>query len=267
MPVDYHIHTHRCGHAEGELSSYLAVARARGLQEIGFADHIPLYFLPRHARDASLAMPEEELPAYVHEIEALRATCPGITVRLGIEADYIPGQEEKLARILAAYPFDYVIGSVHYLDGWGFDNPEQLAGYEGRDPDELYRSYFALLQQAAAAGLFDIMAHPDLIKKFGCRPATDPAPLYETTAAVFARAGVCVEVNTAGLRAPAGEIYPAPAFLYACHRYGVPATIGSDAHHPEQVGAGLDDAVALLKEAGYRSVAIFSRRRRHFLPL
>jgi len=265
--VDYHVHTRRCGHAEGDLSTYLAAARARGLREIGFADHIPLYFLPRTARDPSLAMAEEELPHYVGEIKALKITHPGITVRLGIEADYVPGYEKELARILRAYPFDYVIGSIHYLDGWGFDNPEQVTGYEGRDPDELYHAYFTLLGQAAASGLFDIMAHPDLIKKFGCRPATDPTPLYENTAAIFARAGVCIEVNTAGLRAPVREIYPAPAFLYACRRFGVPATIGSDAHHPEQVGAGVGEAVALLRETGYRSIAVFTRRRRLFLSL
>ncbi|MGQ9498039.1 MAG: histidinol-phosphatase [Desulfotomaculales bacterium] len=267
MPVDYHVHTYRCGHAEGDPSAYLAVARARGLREIGFADHIPLYFLPRAARDPSLAMADEDLPRYVSEINALKNVYPDIAVRLGIEADYVPGHEKELAHILGTYPFDYVIGSIHYLDGWGFDNPEQLAGYEERDPDELYRAYFTLLGQAAASGLFDIMAHPDLIKKFGCRPATDPAPLYETAAAIFARAGVCVEVNTAGLRAPAAEIYPAPAFLYACRRFGVPVTVGSDAHHPEQVGAGLEEAVALLKEAGYRSIAVFTGRRRSFLYL
>ncbi|MEW5761632.1 MAG: histidinol-phosphatase HisJ family protein [Bacillota bacterium] len=267
MPVDYHLHTRRCGHAEGDLAAYLAAASAAGLREVGFADHIPLYFLPRAARDRSLAMGEEELPLYVAEVEALRAAHPGPSVRLGIEADYLPGYEKELARILVAYPFDYVIGSIHYLDGWGFDNPEQVAGYEGRDPDELYRAYFALLERAAASGLFDIIAHPDLIKKFGCRPAADPGPLYERAAAAFARAGVCVEVNTAGLRAPAGEIYPAPRFLYACRRHGVPATIGSDAHHPGQVGAGLEVAVTLLKEAGYRQVATFHRRRRSFLSL
>ncbi|HAG07110.1 MAG TPA: histidinol-phosphatase, partial [Peptococcaceae bacterium] len=208
MPVDYHVHTYRCGHAEGDPSAYLAVARARGLREIGFADHIPLYFLPRTARDPSLAMAEEELPRYVSEIKALQTAYPGIAVRLGIEADYVPGYEKELACILGTYRFDYVIGSIHYLDGWGFDNPEQLAGYEGRDPDELYRAYFTLLGEAAASGLFDIIAHPDLIKKFGCRPATDPAPLYETAAAVFARAGVCVEVNTAGPRGPPPGNYP-----------------------------------------------------------
>lgn len=265
--VDYHLHTWRCGHATGRIAEYVQFAGTKGLREIGFADHIPQYFLPPQRRDPSLAMAEQELEAYIGEVQAAAAAVNDIAVRLGIEADYSLGQEEELKAILDRYPFDYVLGSVHYLGGWGFDNPAELHGYSERDIDALYREYFGLIQQMAATGLFDVVAHPDLLKKFGFRPRADVHSLYEETVRVIAAAGLVVEVNTAGLRHPAGEIYPAPVFLKLCYRYGVPVTLGSDAHRPEDVGRDFDRAVAILLQVGYREVAVFQKRRRSFLPL
>lgn len=267
LPPDYHLHTARCGHAGGSVRDYARRAREVGVTEIGFADHIYMYWLPREARDPSLAMPEEELTAYVEEVLAAGREFPDLSIRLGIEADYIPGREDELRRILEAYPFDYVIGSVHYLDGWGFDNPDLRAGYEGRDPDRLYQDYFKLVQKAARSGLFDILAHPDLIKKFGCRPTADLTGLYHGTACTCNAFNVAVEVNTAGLRAPVGEIYPSRAFLELCLQQEVPVVLGSDAHHPDQVGADFDKAADLLRDVGYREVGVFSGRRRGTVSL
>jgi len=267
LPPDYHLHTGRCGHGEGSVRDYALYAREAGLTEIGFADHIYMYWLPPEKRDPALAMSEDELPAYVEEVLAAREEFPDLTIRLGIEADYIPGHEDELRRILASYPFDYVIGSVHYLDGWGFDNPDLRSGYEGRDPDRLYQDYFKLVQKAARSGLFDILAHPDLIKKFGVRPSADLTGLYHGTACTCNAFNVAVEVNTAGLRAPVGEIYPSRAFLELCLQQEVPVVIGSDAHRPDQAGADFDRAVGLLRDVGYREVAVFSGRRRGRLAL
>ena len=180
---------------------------------------------------------------------------------MGIEADFVPGHEDQLKSILASHRFDFITGSVHFIDGWGFDNPAELAEYARRDIDTVYRQYFELVQQAALTGLFDIMAHPDLVKKFNFRPARDLRPLYEETARVFKRAGVCVEVNTAGLRYPVKEIYPAPELLEIFFKHGLPVTIGSDAHRPADVGAGLPEAIELIKNTGYREVAVFSGRK------
>ncbi|MCL6634536.1 MAG: histidinol-phosphatase [Peptococcaceae bacterium] len=264
---DYHLHTSLCGHAEGGMEEYLAAAERAGLTEVGFADHLPQYFLPPGEREPGLGMSEDELPRYVEKVLRLAAKGGPVRVKLGIEADYVPGCEETLARLLESYPFDYVLGSVHYVDGWGFDNPDLMDGYAGRDIDGLYRQYFALVQAAARSGLFDIMAHPDLIKKFGFRPGRELTALYEETAQVFAGAGVCVEVNTAGLRVPAGEIYPAPDFLVACRRRGVPVTFGSDAHRPEQVGYRLREALLLAGGAGYERTARFTGRRMELVRL
>jgi len=259
---DYHIHTARCGHATGKMEQYVEQAVAAGLKEIGFADHIPMYWLDEPQRDLELAMTMEELPRYVEEVERLRSDYRGIiNIRLGIEADYIPGHEGRLRELLQQYPFDYVLGSIHYVDGWGFDNPALIHRYENCDLDKLYRDYFHLLQRAARSGLFDIMAHPDLVKKFGYRPRANLSELDDETARVFARAGVCIEINTAGFRAPVAEMYPCPEFLHLCQKNGVPVTVGSDAHAPDQVGFKFDTVIMLLEETGCRKATYFKVRQ------
>lgn len=265
MPVDYHIHTRRCGHAAGEMEAYVREAHRKGLREIGFSDHIPMYFFSPEEREPGIAMPEEELPQYVADVRKLQERYAPFPVKLGIEADFTPGMEGKLKSILSQYDFDYVLGSIHFLDGWGFDNDKYIEEYERRDIGAIYEQYFHTLQLAAGSGLFDSLAHPDLIKKFGFRPAGDIGYLYEQTVKTIAEADICVEVNLAGLRAPAAEIYPALPFLQLCYKFRVPVTLGSDAHKPEQVGAGFEMAVQLLKAIGYNEVAIFGGRKRSCL--
>ncbi|MEW6181884.1 MAG: histidinol-phosphatase HisJ family protein [Bacillota bacterium] len=260
--ADYHVHTRRCGHASGEANEYVNAAKAIGLREIGFADHIPQYFLPPGLRDPGLAMEENELGDYAAEVLENRSANKDIVVRLGIEADFAPGHEKALNEILRGYPFDYVLGSVHYINGWGFDNPEQTGGYSGREIDDLYREYFGLVRQMVSTGLFDVVAHPDLLKKFGYRPESNILPLYEETVRAIAAAGMAVEVNTSGLRQPVKEIYPHPEFMGICRRYGVPVTLGSDAHNPVEVGRNFEEALVLLHGAGYRESAVFENRRR-----
>jgi len=262
VPVDYHLHTKMCGHATGEIEEYFASALRRGLVEVGFSDHLPLYFMPPDKIMPGYAMLVDEIPAYVGAVRRLQKKSGPVRVRLGVEADFVPGHESKLSKLLNSQPFDYVIGSVHFIDGWSFDNQEELDKYSEWDIWKLYEKYFGLVQQAALSGFFDIMAHPDLIKKFNFIPARSLIPLYEDTARVFQRAGVCVEVNTAGLRYPVREIYPSRDFLKIAFRYGLPVTLGSDAHHPDQVGAGFTQAVALIKEVGYEEITLFDQRNR-----
>ena len=267
MLPDLHVHTARCGHAQGVPKDYLACARRLGLAYLGFADHLPLYWLPPEERDRGLAMPEEELPGYVEEVLSLKGRVGGVAVALGIEADYIPGFEERLRKLLSKHPFDYVLGAVHFIDGWGFDNPACLEGYAAWKVDDLYARYFELVLQAVRSGLFDVLAHPDLVKKFGYRPGTDVRGLYEEVAGAMAGASVCVEVNTAGLRVPAQEIYPSLEFLKACRRHGVPAAVGSDAHHPGHVAWAWPLAREWLLAAGYRRVVFFEERKPRFLEI
>lgn len=267
MIPDYHIHTSLCGHAGGDMEQYVEEAGKKGFKEIGFSDHVPMYWLAAECRDPGLAMDDLEFPGYVSRVLSLRESSPELSIRLGVEVDYIPGWESEAGKIISAYPFDYVIGSVHYIDGWGFDNPALIGEYSRRQLGEIYRQYFDLICGAAKSGIFDVIAHPDLVKKFGYRLSPAPVELYRRAARAFAGAGVCLEVNTAGLRVPAGEIYPSLEFLRLCRLEGVPASTGSDAHAPELVGANFSEALELLKEAGYDEVAVFSRRQRMMMKI
>jgi histidinol-phosphatase (PHP family) len=256
--VDYHMHTRLCGHAVGTPQEYVERAIELGLSEIGFADHMPLLRI----RDEHLTMEPEELPDYVKLITDLRDSSDDITIRLGIEMDYIPGQMEEIWQAASGIEFDYVYGAVHYIDGWDFGDSRHLSSYQGRDPDEAYDRYFELFCAAAREGGFDIMAHPDLVKKHGIKTRLPLRDMYEEAADCLREAGVAIEVNTSGLRKRALEPYPSLPFLRACAERGVPVTLGSDAHAPDQVGMDFDVALRLLERAGISEIATFEGRRR-----
>lgn len=257
--IDLHMHTSRCGHASGSIADYIETARAAGISTLCFTDHLPMPApYPQH-----YTMGHDELAAYVDDIRAaaaLSAEIGGPEVLVGIEADWLREGTAHLEAALANHRFDMVLGSVHFLGDWAFDDPDLIARYTDADIDALWDRYFALVFDAARSSAVDVLAHPDLIKKFGYLPATDPATWYEETALALFEGGCAVEVNTAGLRKPVGEIYPALGLLRACRRRGVPATLGSDAHSPGEVGAGFSEATRLLAEAGYDSLVVFRDR-------
>jgi histidinol-phosphatase (PHP family) len=261
--VDYHVHTARCGHAAGAMERYVERAIQAGLTELGFSDHLFMYWLPRDRRDPVLGMADWEHDFYIEDVERCRRQyAADITIRLSTEADFIPGHEAELEAILHQYDWDYVIGSVHFLDGWGFDDGRQLSGFEAWDIDALYARYFDLVGASAETGLFDTIGHADLVKKFGHRPARDQSERYARLASRLAKAGVCVEVNTAGLRKPAREIYPSPELLLALRLADVPVTFGSDAHAPNEVASDLESAARLMADVGYRAFVKYAARRR-----
>jgi histidinol-phosphatase (PHP family) len=261
--VDYHVHTARCGHAVGAMERYVEHAIQAGLQELGFSDHLYLYWVAEDQRDPELGMAEWELDFYVEDVERCRRSyARDITIRLSTEADFVPGHEAELEHILKRYDWDYVVGSLHFIDDWGFDDSRKLAGYAEWDIDALYARYFDLVGQSAETGLFDTIAHPDLVKKFGHRAAVDQTQAYATLAQRLARSNVCVEVNTSGLRKPVGEVYPHPDLLRACRAAGVPTTFASDAHAPDEVGADLASACHLMRSVGYDRYIAFARRQR-----
>lgn len=292
MLADYHMHLEAGPFSAPWLARFVATAKARGLAEIGISEHIYRFDDAQLAYGdwwgeeprAALADPEsppgtpafaatwwrarggQSLSDYAGLIRNFAGELP---VRLGIEADYFPGAEGAIRHVLRQAPFDYVIGSVHWIGPWGFDLLGVRGLWDGRDVDAAYRDYFSLLCQAALSGLFDIMAHPDLIKVMGQRPspALNLTALYHDAAEALARSGAAVEVSTAGLRKPVGELYPDPAFLRACHDRGVPLSLASDAHMPEDVGRDFERAVELARSVGYREALIFEGRRPRAAPL
>ena len=266
--ADYHVHTFRCGHAGGASRDFVLKAIERGLSEIAFTDHVPLYFLPPAQRDPALAMREDQFEEYVDEVQSLQGEFAGsIAVRLGLEADYAEGREEDLERWLCRAEWDVVLGSVHWVAGGWIDAPGSGARFESEGVETLYREYYRLLERAAGSGLFDVLTHFDLPKKHGHRAPPSIADAEDRAIDAAAEACCAVEISSAGLRKPAAELYPEPRLLRKLVRRGVSFTFSSDAHAPAEVGWGYDRTVPEAVRCGVREYVTFERRRAIAHPL
>ncbi len=262
LPADYHMHTPLCRHATGEPVDYAAHAVKIGLKEIGFSDHSPM---KRDDFD-DWRMRADQLSEYVSKVLLAQEQFPQLTIKLGLEVDYLPGQEEWIEHLQSLHPWDFLLGAVHYVsDSWDVDNPAKLSEWKVRDPMEVWTTYFDRLTAAAESGLFDIIAHADLPKKFGIIPKEDITPLYERFIKGLRRYGMAMEINTAGLRKDCKEIYPAKKLLEMAFAAHVPITFASDAHKPEEVGMNFTEAMALARSAGYNRTVIFKERRYEFV--
>ena len=274
MLTDYHLHlrpdepgtTAERYFTAANAERYRETAEERGIAELGVSEHIYRFTQAldvwRHPLWVASAQDDlDDYCAFVREETDLR---------LGIEADYVPGAEDRLAELLAARDWDYVVGSVHFVGESAVDHPEYDVWARGSSPDRVWRRYFEVLAEAARTGMFDILAHPDLVKVWGPqrpRPDRDPRFYYEPAVEAIAESGIAVEVSTAGLRKPVGELYPAPAFLEMVLDAGNPLALSSDAHVPGDVGAGYDQALELLNDLGVREIAVFERRERRLEPV
>ncbi len=266
MRVDYHTHHYRCGHASGQLSDYVEAALAAGLDEIGLSDHSPIYHLGDDPHPMPhIAMSTHELPHYIREMAAIRERYAGqITVRLGVESDYVEGFAAHYRQLWQQYPLDYVIGSVHWLDGWIIFEDDLPPGQTAAD---IYATYLRATQAAARSGAYDIIGHLDGLKNRGHIPDHTITPLLEETVRVLAECNVAIELNTSGWRKRCKDSFPRAELLARCHHHGVPVTLGSDAHNPADVAADFQRAITLLKDVGYREIATFAQRRRRLVPL
>lgn len=288
MFVDYHMHLvddyhlGPCPYTPERVAQYVQAAEARGVGEIGITDHChrftefkelfrPIFGGSRKRDEAVNWLKDnlyEPLDRYFESLVIAKQR--GLPVKIGLEVDWFShgdadGAAEQIAEILAPYPLDYVLGSVHFLDDWPVD---VSADYEWPtlDVEATYARYFGELRKAATSGLYDVLAHPDLIKKFGHR-IENPTAHYEALVAACTEGDVALEISTAGLHYPVGELYPAQALLQLASERGVPVTFGSDAHTPEHVGRDLHEAVAAARQAGYDEMALFDRRVRRSAPL
>jgi histidinol-phosphatase (PHP family) len=272
--TDYHVHLRpdEPGTPAGEYFTagnaerYRAAAEEHGIQELGVAEHIYRF----HAALEVWEHPfwrdwaNDDLDDYCGFVRE------ETDLKLGIEADFVPGREDRMAELLAAREFDYVVGSVHFLGETAVDYDRYDVWTTGESPDRVWRKYFEWLGEAAMSGLFDILAHPDLVKHWGPErpwPERDPRYYYEVAMEGIAESGIAVEVSTAGLRKPVGEIYPARAFLEMVVDAGNPIALSSDAHVPEQLGYGYDQALELLDSLGISELSVFERRARRLEPI
>lgn len=256
--TDYHIHTI---YSDGRTSPEECIEEAvrKGLKEIGFSDHVTLV----DSRQ-DWCMDHNVIPEYAAHILKLKSSTKEIAVRLGIELDYIPGKEKEAEKIITSFPFDFIIGSVHFMGDETVDLGPEF--YIGRNIDEVYENYFNLVSEAAATGFYDIMGHPDLVRIHRFRPESDISQLYSLLASVFEIHDVAYELNTNGKNKPLNDFYPDKRYLPVFAEHGVPVCVNSDAHFPSRIGQYFDEAYELLKEAGYREMAVFKNRERFMIP-
>jgi histidinol-phosphatase (PHP family) len=275
MLTDYHVHL-RPDAEESPAGRYFTAANAeryrtvaseRGIGELGVAEHVYRF--------------REALTVWDHPfwrewaVDDLDDYCAFVReetdLRLGIEADFLPGREDRLANLLEAREWDYVVGSVHLLEGYAVDmEGEWDVWRRGDSAERLWKRYFQTVAESARSGLFDVIAHPDLVKMWGGGrpvPDTDLRRYYELLVEACLDAGVAVELSTAGLRKPVGELYPAQPMLELVAEAGVPVALSSDAHTPQDLGAGYDRALAALEAAGIGEIAVFERRTRRLEPV
>jgi histidinol-phosphatase (PHP family) len=272
--TDYHVHlrpdepdaTAERFFTPGNAERYREAAEERGIAELGVAEHVYRF---RQALEVWqhpfwLSWAVDDLDDYCEFVR------DRTDLRLGIEADFIPGREDRMANLLESRDWDYVVGSVHFVGDDSLDTEEFSVWDRPEPPDKIWRRYFETLAAAAQSGLFDILAHPDLVKVWGKDrpvPEGDLRRFYYPAMEAIADAGVAIEVSTAGLRKPVGEIYPAPAFLEMAVDAGSPLALSSDAHEPEQLGHEYEQALELLQSMGVTEIAVFENRQRRMEPL
>jgi histidinol-phosphatase (PHP family) len=247
MLVDYHIHALAHGERVPERDVYeefLSRAAEKGISHVGFSEH-----------DEYIDQIDRKL------IVQTARRYSELNVRVGLEAEYrhICSSPETASRLRNG-TFDYVIGSVHQLDGWGFDEPSARGRFAEEDADKLYERYYQELASMVASGLFDIVGHLDLIKIWGYRSSRPHGHHLRPLLAELRRARMAVEVNTAGLRKPVEEIYPEPGLLSLLYEASIPVTLGSDAHVATDIGSEFAYAIKMIKKAGYRKLAVFEKR-------
>ena len=275
MLTDYHLHLRpddRGTDAEKYFTSanaerYRTVAEQRGIGELGCAEHIYRFAqaleIWRHPLWRQSAVDDiDDYAGFVREQTDLK---------LGIEADFVAGREDRMQALLAARDWDYVVGSVHFVGEHAVDHDGyEVFDHRSQRPDILWRRYFEALGEAARCGLYDILAHPDLVKIWGPRrplPDGDLRRFYDLAMDGIAESQIAIEVSTAGLRKPVGELYPAPAFLEMCLAAGCPVALSSDAHVPGDVGRDYEAALELLERLGVGELAVFERRVRRLEAL
>jgi histidinol-phosphatase (PHP family) len=277
MLTDYHLHlrpddlnaTPEEFFCDSNVERYRNAANERDIPELGVSEHVYRFAQALEVWQHPLwrEFAHDDLEEYCRFVRE------DTDLRLGIEADFIPGAEDRMANLLEAHDFDYVVGSVHFLRDHALDMDDYSVWSTGRSAEEIWRGYFRTLGEAARSGLFDILAHPDLVKVWGSAHPQRPFPegdlrrYYELAIDGIAESGVAIEVSTAGLRKRAQEIYPAPAFLQMCVEAGAPVALSSDAHRPEDVGADYDRALELLSGAGVRELCVFEHRTRRLEPI
>jgi len=257
MIVDLHNHTKLCNHAQGEIEQYIEKAIESGTKYFGFSDHAPMDF------DKKYRMSFEQMANYESDVlKAKEKYKDKIDILLAYEVDYLAGHMDK--RVLNTN-VDYLIGSVHFIDEWGFDNPEFIGNYENQNIDLIWQKYFDAIEAMAKSKLFDIVGHLDLIKVFKFMPNKNILDIARPALRAIKEADMTLELNVAGFRKPIKEAYPSLELLQEAFRLDIPITFSSDAHKPEQVSLFNDEIIKMARDVGYTKCAFYKNRKREFI--
>jgi histidinol-phosphatase (PHP family) len=262
--ADYHMHTPLCRHANGEPIEYAKFAFETGLSEIGFSDHSPA----KEDDFDDWRMLISEFPEYIKSVQTAKSGVPEISVKLGLEIDYFEKDHAWIEQLSSMADFDYLIGSVHYIaPGFAIDHPKWIGKWASvAEAEEIWTCYWQIYTSCARSGLFDLLAHPDLPKKFGYKPEGDLRRFYEPVIQAALETDTAIEINTAGWRKECAEQYPERDFLEMMHSAGLPISISSDAHAPEDVGMHFKEAASLISEIGFTHTVRFQNRIRTEMP-
>jgi histidinol-phosphatase (PHP family) len=257
MSVDLHNHTILCNHAEGSIDEYVQKAIDEKIKYFGFADHAPMNF------DTTYRMNFNQMQEYENSILDVREKYKKeISILLAYEVDFLAGYMDE--RILNA-KVDYLIGSVHFIGEWGFDNPEFIGEYKHKDINKIWQEYFDAIKALAKSNLFEIVGHIDLIKVFNFLPTKEIKVLAKDAIKEIKKANMVVELNAAGYRKPIKQPYPGKEIMELLCEYDIPITFSSDAHKPEQIGYMKEEIKEYAKEYGYKKCAIFSKKEREMI--
>ncbi len=261
--ADLHNHTKRCNHAVGECREYVEMALSRGITAFGFSCHAPMDL------DREYRMNLNEVDDYMSEVCEIRDEFAGrIDIKLAFEVDFVDKKSHLIeARILELRKIkavDYLIGSVHFLNEWSFDNLAYIGNYVGKDIDSVWREYLQSIANMAQSGHFDIVGHFDLLKIFNNRPNPAVFSDIERTLDAIKDNDMAIEINGAGLDKQIAEIYPSKDILRLAYKKEIPISFGSDAHAPQNAGIYKDKMIALAQEVGYTNAVSFSKGEREF---
>lgn len=260
---DYHTHNELCRHARGKTVDYARAARDKGVLEFAATDHCPtdIGFGQEHR------MYLHEFDAYLRDVEHARAAVPEVTLLLGVEADYYRGCEAFLGPFLAKHPLDLVLGSIHFRDYWS-DDPRKKYVADKYDHVVTWQEYFQLTGELADSGLYDIVTHMDLPKRFGTPAGKDAIREHALPSLdKIAAAGMAIEINTSGFTHDVKEQYPSLHVLTWAAERGIGLVFGSDAHSPERVGDGFEWALQLARKAGFKEARRYRQRKWTTYPI
>jgi len=258
LPPDYHTHNYLCKHAIKKPVDYVKAAINENLLEIGLSDHAPM----QEDNYDDWRMLLDDLKLYIQMAEEARDRYPQIPVRIGLEVDYIPEYEDWIKELSEIYPWDYLIGSVHYIDNkWDIDNPHKEHLWINANVNQVWQQYFERMTLAAESGFFDILGHCDLVKKFGFMPSCDCKPFYRQFLRAASKTKTAIEINTSGAYKECKEVFPAYEILHLAYTEGVSLSFGSDSHTPETVGRDFQKALEMAVKAGYTSSILLNKRK------